>query len=170
MAKNKFLLLFVLCCLVPLVLAYLVLTLGWFDRGVTSNGQWQTDEVFLLEATTDQAHWRIAVLPAQQCEQLCQNAIYTVQQLFIGLGRKQQQVQPVLLSALPMPELPSSFMQQPSSYDISGELSNQIVLVDYQGLALLRYAMPSTEAEMILTAKALRQDLLKLLNYDRTEV
>lgn len=48
------------------------------------------------------------------------------------------------------------------------ELQNQIALVDYQGLVLLRYPMPASEQEMAQTAKAVRQDLLKLLNYDRT--
>ncbi|CAM3930059.1 hypothetical protein [Rheinheimera salexigens] len=170
MAKNKFLLLFILCCAVPLLLAYLVLNFGWFDRGVTSNGQWQTEEEFVLTPSSEQAHWRIAVLPAKQCTELCQNAIYTVQQLYIGLGRKQQQVQPVLVSTESLPVLPNSFSQQAAKQNISTELLNQIVLIDHQGLALLRYPMPSTEAEMVLTAKALRQDLLKLLNYDRTDV
>lgn len=170
MAKNKFLLLFVLCCAVPLLFAYLVLQFGWFDRGITSNGQWQTEEVFVLEPTSEQAHWRITVLPAEQCTKLCQNAIYTVQQLYIGLGRKQQQVQPVFVSTESMSELPNSFSQRAAKQLLSAELLNHIVLVDHQGLALLRYPMPNTDAEMALTAKALRQDLLKLLNYDRTDV
>ncbi|MGI5310191.1 hypothetical protein [Rheinheimera sp. WS51] len=170
MAKNKFLLLFILCCAVPLILAYLVLRMGWFESGVTSKGHWQTEEVFVLEPTAEQAHWRITVLPAKECEQLCQNAVYTVQQLFIGLGRKQQQVQPVLVTTEPMTTLPSSFNQHTAKQQLNAELANHIVLVDYQGLALLRYPMPNTEDEMVLTAKALRQDLLKLLNYDRTEV
>jgi hypothetical protein len=170
MAKNKFLLLFVLCCAVPLLFAYLVLQFGWFDRGITSNGQWQTEEIFVLEPTSEQAHWRITVLPTEQCTKRCQNAIYTVQQLYIGLGRKQQQVQPVLVSTEPLSVLPSSFSQQTAKQPITTALFNHIVLVDQQGLALLRYPMPNSEAEMAITAKAIRQDLLKLLNYDRTEV
>ena len=51
MNKKKFLLLFVLCCALPLLAAKLVLEFGWFNRGVSSNGEWQQTEVFLLTAT-----------------------------------------------------------------------------------------------------------------------
>ena len=60
MNKKKFLLLFILCCALPLAAAKLVLEMGWFSRGASSHGQWQQTEVFLLPATTEKAHWRLA--------------------------------------------------------------------------------------------------------------
>lgn len=170
MPKKKFMSLFILCCSVPLLLAQLVLSFGWFSRGVSSEGEWQQQEVFLLPATNEQAHWRIAVLPEADCEAVCQNALFTVQQLYIGLGRKQEQVRPVLVSAEPLPHSYEGFSQQAGLPINEAGLLNHILLVDKQGLVLLRYPMPGTEQEMVTTAKAMRHDLLKLLNYDRTRV
>lgn len=169
MNKKKFLWLFVLCCTVPLLAAKVVLELGWYQGGAGSKGDWQRDEVFLLPASTDKAHWRLAVAPAGDCQQQCQHALYTVQQLYVGLGRKQEQVQPVLLSETAVPANYPIFAQLNSVQTVPPALQNRILLIDHQGLVLLSYAMPA-EDDMAATAKAIRQDLLKLLNYDRTSV
>ncbi len=170
MNKKTFLLLFVACCALPLLAAKLVLELGWFSAGVSNQGQWQQNEVFLLPATEAKAHWRIAVAPAAACQQQCQQALHTVKQLYIGLGRKQEQVAPVLLAAQPLPQDYAMFSQSSALQPLPAELSDRIMLIDQQGLVLLSYPMPQTEAEMAPIAKAIRQDLLKLLNYDRTSV
>ena len=171
MAKKKFLLLFVLCCVVPLAAAKLVLEMGWFNGGVSSNGQWQKKEVFLLPATTNKAHWRLAVAPAADgCDARCLQALFTVQQLYLGLGRKQQHVQPLLLGEQVLPEDYSSIVRQQASQPIPASLQQQILLIDQQGLVLLSYPLPVADTDMAPTAKAIRQDLLKLLNYDRTSV
>ncbi|CAM5198082.1 hypothetical protein [Alishewanella longhuensis] len=49
MNKNKFLLLFILCCVLPLLAAKLVLELGWFNPGSSSRGQWLQQEIYLLD-------------------------------------------------------------------------------------------------------------------------
>jgi hypothetical protein len=169
MNKNKFLWLFVLCCAVPLLAAKVVLELGWYQAGVGSQGDWQRDEVFLLPASAEKAHWRLAVAPAGDCQQQCQQALYTVQQLYVGLGRKQEQVQPVLLSETAVPADYPLFTRHRAVSAVPQALQNRILLIDHQGLVLLSYTMPS-EDDMAATAKAIRQDLLKLLNYDRTSV
>ena len=170
MNKKKFLWLFVLCCALPLLAAKLVLEFGWFNRGVSSQGQWQQNEVFLLAPTTEKAHWRIGVMPAAECASQCLGALHTVQQLYIGLGRKQAQVQPVFISAEAASGDYSTFKQQPAIAAVPKALHNKILLIDQQGLVLLSYPMPAAQADMAGTAKAIRQDLLKLLNYDRTSV
>ena len=171
MNKKKFLLLFVLCCAVPLAAAKLVLEMGWFNGGVSSKGQWQQTEVFLLPVSAEKAHWRLAVAPGiDSCDKACLNAVYTVQQLYLGLGRKQQHVQPLLLGEHELPEKFTRFARQAATQAIPASLLGQILLIDQQGLVLLSYPLPLTEADMAPTAKAIRQDLLKLLNYDRTNV
>jgi hypothetical protein len=169
MNKNKFLLLFVACCVLPLLAAKLVLELGWFNGGVSNKGEWQQEEVFLLAASAEKAHWRLAVAPAADCNQRCQQALFTVHQLYVGLGRKQLQVQPVLLGEATIGHDYPEFSSIVASQTIPTALLDHILLIDQQGLVLLRYPMPA-EAEMAATAKAIRQDLLKLLNYDRTSV
>ena len=154
MNKKKFLLLFVLCCALPLLAAKLVLEFGWFNRGVSSQGQWQQNEVFLLAPTMEKAHWRIGVMPAAECATQCLGALHTVQQLYVGLGRKQAQVQPVLISSEAASSDYVAFKQQPPITAVPSALHNKILLIDQQGLVLLSYPMPAAQADMAGTAKA----------------
>lgn len=169
MNKYKFVALFVVCCGLPFLAAKLVLEMGWFNAGVSNKGQWQQREVFLLDASADKAHWRLAV-PGENCQQACQQALYTVKQLYVGLGRKQQHVLPVWLAKEPTPANYPMFQQAPAIAAVPATLADKIMLIDHQGLVLLTYPMPSSEKDMAPTAKAIRYDLMKLLNYDRTSV
>nr|WP_245217612.1 hypothetical protein [Rheinheimera maricola] len=160
-----------MCCGVPLLAAKIVLEMGWFNGGVSSKGLWQTSEVFLLPASAEKAHWRLAVAPAaDSCDKLCEQGLYTVKQLYLGLGRKQQHVQPLLLGSFALPAEYAAFISQDATQTIPQSLQNHILLIDQQGLVLLSYPMPMVETDMAAIAKAIRQDLLKLLNYDRTSV
>lgn len=168
MNKNKFLLLFILCCVLPLLAAKLVLELGWFNPGSASRGQWLQQEIYLLDDASKQPnHWRIAVVADECQQQRCQQALHTVQQLYLGLGRKQKQVQPVYVGQALPADYPVFQLQHTQAASL---LQNQIILVDQQGLALLSYPMPEQAEQMAATAKAIRADLMKLLNYDRTSV
>ncbi len=171
MNKNKFMLLFIVCCVLPLAAAKLVLELGWFNPGSSSKGHWLEQEIFLLDDISGQKkHWRIVMLADASCGQPCNNALHTVKQLYIGLGRKQEQVQPVVVGALPQPADYPMFIQQQALAVDTAPLLQQILLVDQKGLVLLSYPMPLQEAEMADIARNIRYDLLKLLNYDRTSV
>ena len=64
---------------------------------------------------------------------------------------------------------PMFILQQAAITDVS-MLQQQILLVDQKGLVLLSYPMPQQASEMAETARNIRYDLLKLLNYDRTSV
>lgn len=169
MNKYKFIALFVICCGLPFLAAKLVLEMGWFNAGVSNKGQWQQQDVFLLSASADKAHWRLAV-PGENCRQACQQALYTVKQLYVGLGRKQQHVLPVWLATEAVPATYPMFQQAPALAPVPEALSDKIMLIDHQGLVLLTYPMPLTEKDMAPTAKAIRYDLMKLFNYDRTSV
>lgn len=172
MSKNKFLALFLVFCFLPLLLAKLALHFDWFEGGTVSQGEWLQEEIFALPAL--EAHekvWRLAVVPAGTCDELCEQGLYLVQQMFIGLGRKQAQVQPLLASAEPITELKQRFpvftWQQATNHS---EIDNFIVIIDVQGLVLLRYPLSSDELSQADIARHIRSDLLKLMNYDRIRV
>ena len=169
MAKNKFLLLFVLCCVVPLAAAKLVLSNGWFSSGVNSQGQWLSKEIHLLppSKSTD-PHWRLVYLAPQQCLQDCLETIDLMQKVYLALGRKQQQLALVVLTEQPLAALPVVMNQHLGS--AQGLPTGQLVLVENQGLALLQYPVPADLQQRLLTGKAVMTDLKKLMNYDRGPV
>ncbi len=173
MAKHKFIGLFVLCCLLPLVAAWLVLASGWYQGGVNSKGQWLTTEIKLLPAVPATApHWRLVFIAPASCQQACARTLQLMTQIHTALGRKQQQLT-LLVAAAQFPTgladgLPKGVQFQQS--DVTGFQVGSLVLVEQQGLALLQYPLPLQSQQLPLAGKAVMADLKKLMNYDRGPV
>ena len=105
--------------------------------------------------------------PASRCEQ----ALLILQQLHVGLGRKQTRVQALVLAA----ENPAARARYPHIEWQAAQVSEaavqgRIVLVDPRGLALLRYAVEPGPEQAQRVAGDIRSDLLRLMNYDRSGV
>ncbi|MDF3126942.1 hypothetical protein [Rheinheimera sp. 1928-s] len=163
MAKKKFLVLFLLCSLLPLAFAQAFLSLGWFGSATTNKGQWLKEEIILLPAASGDVHWRLVYVTNEaECTTLCQNAHYGMQQVYTALGRKQQHLdlwqtggnKPQVLQWQPLPAGVDSLQQK-------------LVLVDMHGLALMTYPVAEDKTQMVQTGKAILTDLNKLLKYDR---
>lgn len=170
MSSRKFLFLFFLCCGLPLAAAKLYLESGWFTQSETNNkGQWLKQDVQLLQANSNESrHWHLVYVQAGDCAQLCEHALYTLNQLYTGFGRKQVNIKPLVLSNNKLTQLsqfPSLNWQQESQS--LAELQNTIVIVNQQGLALLSYPLTDDFNQMAKTAKDIRTDLIRLMSYDR---
>lgn len=169
MPKKKFIWLFALCCLLPVALAQLLLTQGWFSAGVNSKGQWLAEEIQLLPAVpASEAHWRLVYLAPTPCLNDCQQALRLMTQIHTALGRKQQQLTLWVIGSEAPAELPSPLQFQQG--DNKTLAAGQLVLVEHQGLALLQYAMPQDLQQLPLTGKAVMADLQKLMKFDRGPV
>jgi hypothetical protein len=166
MTKKKFLWLFAACCLVPLAMAQLVLSSGWFSAGVNSKGQWLTEEVKLLPAIApNQPHWRLVYLAPSDCQLACKQTLNLMSQIHSALGRKQDNLTLVVLADVAPKELTPKFhFQQGTSQVLT---PGQMVLVEHSGLALLQYQFPADATQLALLGKAVMSDLKKLINYDR---
>jgi hypothetical protein len=172
MTSRKFFALFIGCALVPLVAAKASLEMGLFSQTSVNKGEWLEHEIQLLPVAPPMAaHWRLVYVRASDCNHECDQALHAMQQLYTGLGRKQLNIEPLFLSAKKIPslrEFPAINMLidvQPQT-----ELDNQIVIVNQQGLVLLRYPVNSDSEQMKNLAKDIRADLLRLMNYDRNGV
>lgn len=177
MKARNFFLLFSLCALVPFAAAKLSLSMGWFAGEATNKGQWLTQEVRLIPALEQgDLHWTVAYVSSQACAQECASALALLQQLYTGLGRKQLGVQAMLVtgnktnlahltqqfSALKMMHTPTELN---SALDL---LNNQFVIINQQGIVLLRYPLADSIASQV--AADVRSDLLRLFNYDRSRL
>lgn len=172
MTSRKFFALFLGCALVPLVAAKVSLEMGLFSKTSVNKGEWLEHEIQLLPAAQPlAAHWRLVYVRASDCNYECDQALHAMQQLYTGLGRKQLNIEPLFLSAKEIPE----FKQFPAINVLidtqpQAELDNQIVIVNQQGLVLLRYPVNGDSEQMKNVAKDIRADLLRLMNYDRRGV
>jgi len=177
MSSRKFFILFIACAAIPLLAAQLSLSMGWFQQGSTNKGQWLQHEIQLLPDTHSSApnnpdinvHWHLVYVQADVCDQQCEQALFTLQQLYSGMGRKQLKIKPLVM-AQQQPEQLTKFpaidwQREPSA---ASELQNQIVIVNQRGLVLLRYPVVENPEQMRDLAKDIRTDLLRLINYDRS--
>lgn len=171
MGKHKFLSLFGLVFLLPVVLAYTFLKMGWFHAGVTNQGRWFTHETKLLAPiTSGAAHWRLVYALPSSCEAACTQVLQLMQNIQLALGRKNVQLDLVLLAShKPILALPAQMqvVQQRVPAEISDK---QLILVEQQGLALLDYPLPQNQTQLPMLGKALLADLQKLMKYDRGPV
>jgi len=177
MSSRKFFILFIACAAVPLIAAQLSLSMGWFSQSSINKGQWLQHEIQLLpdavtasDPLTDKnVHWRLVYVPAAVCDQQCEQALFTLQQLYAGMGRKQLIIKPLVIAQ----QQPNQLTQFPAvtwqpGKNTANELQNQIVIVNQRGLALLRYPVDGNPEHMQELAKNIRTDLLRLINYDRS--
>lgn len=163
MAKKKFLLLFLLCSLLPLAFAQAFLSLGWFGGATTNKGQWLSEEILLLPKASGAIHWRLVyVSDKTQCDVACENAHYGMQQVYTALGRKQQHLE--LWQSGGEKFAAMQWQANPAGVDA---LQQKLVLVDLNGLALMTYPVSEDKTQMVLTGKAILTDVNKLLKYDR---
>jgi hypothetical protein len=169
MTGRKFFALFLFCVGAPLALAKLSLHQGWFSQGETNNkGKWVNDEVRVPIGKEVEADWYLVYVESGQCQKACEQALYVMQQLYTGLGRKQLKVQ-ILVSAAEKPLQLANYAEidwiEPK--DSLASFNNQILLLNEDGLALLQYSVSEDMPAMIAIAKDIRSDLNRLMNYDR---
>ena len=179
MTSRKFFMLFIACALIPIVAAKMSLSQGWFQEGSTNKGQWLQHEIQLLpDANSNNnhdlisdVHWHLVYVQGteSECAKECEQVLFTLQQLYAGMGRKQIKIKPLIMAQqkpLQLNQFPAiGWLPEPAA---AAELENQIVIVNQRGLVLLRYTFTAGVEQLNALAKDIRTDLLRLINYDRS--
>ncbi|MGY3858138.1 MULTISPECIES: hypothetical protein [Aeromonas] len=146
---------FVLVILLPVLLAALTLHQGWYEAGTRSKGQWLKREIYLLPPlSAHQSQWRLVYLEADRCAAQCQQVPILMARIQSALGRNGDKLalMPLRLTSLGSGE---------------GLQAGELMLVDPQGLAILRYEVPDNSTQWPLFGKAVLSDLQQLLKYQR---
>lgn len=168
MSKQRFLSLFVLVAAVPVLVALLLLKSGWYHAGANNKGIWFEQEVRLLPAITQhQAHWRLVYLQPAHCDKTCLAVEHLMQQIDLALGRKQDQLDLVVLTDHPAVHSSEKSQIRFIQQSFAGLAAGSLLLVDQQGLALLHYPLPEASEQLPLLGKDVMADLQKLLKFDR---
>ena len=156
MNKWKVPVAFMLVILLPVALAALTLQQGWYEPGSRNKGEWLHQEIYLLQPL-ESAHvkWRLVYLEARECESVCQQVPVLMQRIQSALGRNLDKLALVKLIDDPAVEAGSEMK------------TGDIMLVDPQGLAILRYEVPANTAQWPRFGKAVLSDLQQLLKYQR---
>jgi len=98
-ASKKTLIIMVAVFVLPVVLAKLALDNDWFTKGATNKGQ-------LLAPTIDMSallenaepKWRLLYVMPSKCDAVCENALFSINQVWLALGKESDRAQAVVVT------------------------------------------------------------------------
>lgn len=178
--KSKTPLLLIVVFVLPVILAKLALDNDWFNRASTNKGELMSP---ILDASSlmveMEPKWRILYLLPQNCEAECENAIYSINQVWVASGKESDRVEPVIIS------VPDS--DQDKTTELSGHPNikllkqdgqsvnnvfkdvpaNGIFLVDTLNNVILRYPLFEEQKQAVMKSRDILADIKKLLKLSR---
>lgn len=166
----------------PVILAKLALDNEWFSKGSTNRGQLlnpiiEAGELFTVEG--EEPHWRLAYTIPENCEVACENAIFSISQVRLAVGRAMDRVDAVFIvtenSDLNAVEnLEKNNFGKVLSSDSKNvnhlfkEVGNNgIFIVDTLGNVVLKYESTLEREQAIMDSRDILADLRKLLKLSK---
>lgn len=168
--------------LAPVIVAAIVYKAGWFNAGVTNKGEFMDKEItlsWILPERAEDTQWVIFYHIPSECNERCENVLYSLNQGYQALGKLQGKAHPVSVrnndSTISADRLQSEFgyirnrEYQAEFSSTLNELSSEFIyLVDPFGRVVLKYPAKADRKEAILATKDWMADLKRLLKYSRT--
>ncbi|MEX1057680.1 MAG: hypothetical protein WED11_08105 [Natronospirillum sp.] len=142
---------------------------GWLHPDTTTNNGdliYPPVELEDIGVAKDDGHWWMLTVSDGPCLEACEEQLYWIQQLHIGLGRESPRVRRRLLSDVPV-TLSTTY---PGLEWVQGNLNAlpldgnlQLFIVDPIGNVMLKFS-PTLGGSSIEEYKEVREDLRKLLS------
>lgn len=167
-----------LCFAVPLLTAKLILSMGWYTPGVTNKGDFINPPIELSSLENEQLpkQWRLAVRIPNECDLVCINSLYVINQADLALGRDSSRVRPVAIQATSQThDLPQFSADSRLDYLVLPQLHQQLahlpegsmVIIDPLGFVIMQYHGSADRAVAIQSGRDMLDDLKKLLKMSR---
>ncbi|NMH60736.1 hypothetical protein HCJ96_11930 [Alteromonas sp. MYP5] len=180
MTKKGAILLLFAAFIVPVILAKFALDNDWFSRGSTNKGELLQPVKDINALLAEQPkRWRLLYTLPEQCRQSCQNAIYSIHQVWLALGKESDRAEvTVLVTDKSDPTITRQIAEENNINTItttrdkleSSELNTsgeEILLVDTLNNAMLRYQVYDDKQEAVMASRDILADLKKLLKLSR---
>lgn len=166
----------------PVLVAAIVYYMGWFNAGSTNKGEFMQHEVvldWLLPENPQDTEWVVFYHIPTDCNDKCENVLYSLNQGYQALGKLQGKAHPVGVRS-PDSSISSERLGTDYGYVKTQEQTDKhlatlkqlssdfIYLVDPFGKVILRYPAKADRKEAIMTTKDWMADLKRLLKYSRT--
>lgn len=183
--RSKTPLLLVLVFVLPVILAKLALDNDWFNRGATNRGELinpTLDFNLILQESSvpaDDPKWHVLFVLPEQCEQKCENALYSLNQIWIALGKESDRMSPMVIST---PNSDSSKVGELMTHEtilllktddnnvkkvFKDVATDGIFLADTLGNIMLRYPTNEEKQQAVMQSRDILADLRKLLKLSR---
>jgi hypothetical protein len=172
--SKKTLIIMVAVFVLPVVLAKIALENDWFNKASTNKGA-------LLQPTLDLSTmlkessptWRLLYILPEQCDQRCENALFSINQVWLALGKESDRAQALVLTTPNSDKTAlASLADYPNvatlSVDDTGPLAFQSVyVVDTLNNAMLFYQISEDKEEAVMESRNMLADIKKLLKLSR---
>ena len=179
-SNRKTLALLVVVFVLPVILAWFALNNDWFNKAATNRGELinpPLDARSMLDSETP--IWRILYVMPSKCEQECKNALYSLEQVWIALGKESDRAQSTVVVTESSDPMASSNLtdaehlhllmtnQQNVNQVFKDASTDAIFLVDTLNNVMLRYPLQIEQQQAVMHSRDILADLKKLLKLSR---
>ena len=175
---KKILLIMLLIFALPVIAAKLILSMNWYQSGVTNHGVLIDSQLHYqdLQIKNPAIHtWQITYLLPKECAEICQQQLHLLKQSHIALGKDQPRVVPVIIVAneddlAPLKDSGFVLLAAPDLWTqalMQNFAAQDFVLIDPLGQWVMRYPSVINQGELPDELKGLLADLRKLLKLSR---
>lgn len=182
MNNKKIMIVLAVVFILPVVLAKLALEFEWFNRAATNKGA-LLDPVLditpLYAETTPPSIWRLAYVIPQHCDEACKNAIFSIHQVWLALGREGDRVQALIITTENSdPTINSNINELDNIHQLSTRSQiiqkvfkqssvDGIFVVDTLQNIILRYGLQQQKQQAVMHSREILADVKKLLKLSR---
>jgi hypothetical protein len=167
--------------ILPVVLAKLALDNNWFNKAATNKGELlsPTLDMSAIQDKAAEPKWQLVYVLPSQCSIECENALYSVEQVWTALGKEHDRVRATVIST---PDSDASVARRLNEHSavkllktnvesvnnvFKGEPVNAIFIADTLNNVILRYPLQVEQQQAILHSRDILSDLRKLLKLSR---
>ncbi|MFT4993859.1 MAG: hypothetical protein ACI965_000880 [Paraglaciecola sp.] len=167
--------------IVPVLLAKLALEYNWFNNAATNRGELISPALDMrpLQASAADKKWQLIYLLPADCQADCENALYSLAQVWTALGRKSDRVEALVIVTELSDKLQLKTLSEQSIIRVfSTEQSSVkqvfedtptegIFIADTLSNVILRYAPQREQEQAVLHSRDILRDMKKLLKLSR---
>lgn len=178
--NRKTLILLVVVFVLPVVLAKIALDQDFFNRGATNKGELIQPTLNVNPLLAEQPQkWRVVYVVPSDCDKACQNAIYSIQQIDLALGKESGRANATLIMTPDSDQGIDELIAQDQRTEVLNNTQenvnevfqsvgvNGIFLVDTMNNAMLRYDLQADQELAIMQSRDVLSDLKKMLKLSR---
>jgi hypothetical protein len=179
--NKSMILIFVAVFLLPVILAKLALENGWFNQAATNKGTLIQPPMDMssLQTSVQEPKWKLVYVLPQECDQSCENALYSIVQVWSALGKHSDRAEAVVIShansnALQLEQLKTKqkvriveSSEQNINLVFKDNNANGIFIADTLNNVILRYPLQNDAEQSVLDSRDILADMRKVLKLSR---
>ena len=176
-ASKKTLLIMIAVFVLPVIMAKLALENDWFNKAATNKGHLLSPTVSMAALLdTKPPKWRLMYIMPSQCNAVCENALFSINQVWLALGKESDRAQALVITTessdktalRALADYPNVETLNVASTVVKDLLtSDSVYVVDTQNNAMLFYQINQSRDSAVMESRNMLADIRKLLKLSR---